>query len=291
MGHTRVYECPQQVYRLTPPKERTNNFVFASPHSGAQYSQAFLKLSQVPRQMLRRSEDAFVQDLFGDAPDLGASLLQALFARAYVDVNRSEGEWDPHLFQNMPGPDTGIELDLTTRTQQGLGVMARLGAEGRSLYARRLSMSEGLFRITHFYRPYHKALMSELERVRQDWGRVVLVDCHSMPNSSSGGYDIILGDRFGTSCRPELMSLVENKFRTLGFTTKRNSPYAGGFTTAHYGCPEAGIDALQIEINRGLYMSEVSVTPSSRFENVKKSLRVFMEDLTLASDACNKAAE
>lgn len=87
------------------------------------------------------------------------------------------------------------------------------------------------------------------------------------------------------------MSLVEDKFRTLGFTTKRNSPYAGGFTTEHYGCPESGIEALQIEINRGLYMNEASVTPSSRFENVKKSLRVLISDLTFASGAYNKAAE
>ena len=139
---------------------------------------------------------------------------------------------------------------------------------------------EAQARLARFYHPYHQALRAEIESHVRRFGCAILTDMHSMPAQSANGADIVLGDRFGTACSPVVMDRIEASFRELGFVTVRNNPYAGGFTTEHYGRPLDGVHVVQIEINRGLYMDEsrVSLTPD-HVELISK-IRCFVKDLT-----------
>ena len=264
-------EGPVQV--LAPARRRTP-FIFASPHSGRAYEPSFLKACLPPLTVLRRSEDAHVDALFADAPRLGAPLICATFPRVFVDPNRARDELDPAMFE----PDAGLAAQaMTARAGAGLGVIPRLAADGRSLYARPLGAGELRRRLTAYYDPYHARLSQEVEAVRQTWGEAVLIDCHSMPAASARGADIVLGDRYGASCSRALVARAEAHFRDLGFAVVRNRPYAGGYTTEHYGRPETGVEALQIEINRGLYLSEATVEPASGLAPLRRAMAEWIE--------------
>lgn len=238
--------------------------VFASPHSGADYSESFVASSRLDRLTLRRSEDCFVDEIFAGVVGEGAPLLRALFPRAFIDANREPFELDPGMFEDVLPEYANTR---SPRIAAGLGTIARVVANGEDIYQKRLTFAEALWRVETFYRPYHAALRGLSEETRQHFGFTVLIDCHSMP--SVGGpmdedagrrrYDIVLGDCHGTTCAPSLMELVERFLARCGYEVARNNPYAGGFTTRHYGAPTAGVHALQIEINRALYMDEVTI--------------------------------
>lgn len=262
--------------------------VFASPHSGSAYPAAFLEQSALPRAVLRRSEDAHIDVLFDAVPALGAPLVRALFPRSYVDPNRAEYELDPVLL----GPRVhAISGQVSQRASAGLGVIPRLAGEGCAIYHGTLPLEEAFARLASCYRPYHAALAAELAEARALFGQSILIDCHSMPAASARGADIVLGDRFGSSCAPDLTERAERIFRALGFKVVRNRPYAGGFATEHYGRPHEGCHALQIEISRALYMDERSLEPHDGFAPLKARLEKFVSALLDSCSAQSLAAE
>lgn len=274
--------------RVVRPQRRTSRVIFASPHSGRHYPDDFLARSVLPLALLRRSEDAYVDELIACAPRLGACLITAEFARAFVDPNRHAWEFDPAMFEEDLPAHAG---PASARATAGLGVVPRLAADGRAIYPGRIAFAEARDRIRRYYRPYHDALKAEIDTVRNLFGEAIVIDCHSMPAASGRGADIVLGDRFGASCAPTLMARAEQSFRRLGLSVVRNRPYAGGFTTEHYGAPDSGVHVLQVEINRGLYLDEACVSRSDRWEAFGPRLEQWMQDIVGFEEIQDAAAE
>lgn len=252
-------------FAVDEPAEHAVPFVFNAPHSGAVYPDSFLAVSRLEGLALRRSEDAYVDRLFASVVALGAPLMRVNFPRAYLDANREPYELDPRMFA---GRLPAFANTRSLRVAGGLGTVPRVVADGQEIYRERLPVDEALQRIETLYKPYHRALRALVNRTAAAFSHAVLVDCHSMPSTSLGREDdgkteIVLGDRFGTSCAPALVEAFEHHFRAQGFRVVRNKPYAGGFITEHYGEPGLGRHALQIEINRALYMNEqtLALTP------------------------------
>ncbi|GJE00937.1 N-formylglutamate amidohydrolase [Methylobacterium isbiliense] len=272
---------------IDEPARHSLPYVFNTGHSGAVYPASFLAASRLDAVSLRRSEDAFVDRLFAPVVDLGAPLMRACFPRAYLDVNREPYELDPRMFDGRLPAFANIR---SMRVAGGLGTVPRVVADGQEIYRGRLPVAEATARIEGLYKPYHRALRGLVTRTAVAFGHAVLIDCHSMPSTSLGRdeaarVDVVLGDRFGTACGHALMEAVEAALRDRGFRVIRNKPYAGGFITEHYGEPALGRHALQIEINRALYMDERSLIPKPGFEALRESLRaVFAEVAGLPLD-------
>jgi N-formylglutamate amidohydrolase len=272
---SREYGTAPAPYALALPRQQTAPVVLASPHSGQWYPPSFLSATRLDPLSLRRSEDSFVDELFARGPELGVPLISALYARAFVDANREPFELDPEMYDDeLPGYANA----RSPRVAAGLGTIARTVANGQPIYRHRLKVAEALHRIETYYRPYHDALRQLVEETHTRFGMCLLVDCHSMPSNSMdavrrGGrpvpsVDIVLGDAHGTSCSPDLVACAEQALSEMGYRIYRNIPYAGGFTTRHYGRPTEGLHALQIEINRALYMDEARIVRTSRFKAV-----------------------
>lgn len=248
--------------------------VFSSPHSGSVYPDAFIKSSRLKPAQLRRSEDCFVDELFRGVTALGAPMIAARFPRAYLDVNREPYELDPDLFHEAL-PDYANTRSL--RVAGGLGTIARVVSEGEEIYRDRLNVSDAFERISRCYRPYHECLLGLVDRTRRSFGVAVLIDCHSMPSANCGAQDsarpdFVLGDRFGTSCDPVLTRLMRDTLIDMGYDVAFNRPYAGGYITEHYGRPAIGAHAIQLEVNRALYMDEETFTRSTGFERLAVDL-------------------
>ncbi|WP_341475866.1 N-formylglutamate amidohydrolase [Zavarzinia aquatilis] len=267
----------------------TRPLVLSSPHSGSVYPASFLRQSRLDPVSLRRSEDCFVDRLFAAAPQHGATLVRALFPRAYVDPNREPYELDPAMFaDSLPS----FANTRSLRVLGGLGTIARVVADGAEIYREKLPFAEAEARISACYRPYHAALAEALGEAERRHGRVVLLDCHSMPSmaapgerdSGRGRPDIVLGDRFGMSCAPIVIETAENLLRARGYRVGRNDPYAGGYITHHYGRPRRGRHALQIEINRALYMDETRLEPNAGFDRVRQDLEALVAALAALPD-------
>ncbi|MCC6918913.1 MAG: N-formylglutamate amidohydrolase [Alphaproteobacteria bacterium] len=243
------------------PSAQTTPYVFASPHSGRAYSADFLSATQLDPLTLRRSEDCYVDELFAGAPARGAPLLLAHFPRAYCDVNRDPAELDPAIIREP------IPQSLHTRSPRvsaGLGVIARIVRDGAEIYSAPMPLAEAGRRLESLHAPYHATLRTLVDRTTALFGCCALIDCHSMPSQAAASVpglrgrmvDIVLGDRFGASCHPALTDHAERCLAALGFSVARNNPYAGGYTAESYGAPGVGVHALQIEINRALYLDE-----------------------------------
>jgi len=251
-----------------PPRSGELPLVFASPHSGQHYPDAMREALCVPLIDLQRTEDAFVDELIAPGREVGSGVLTARYARGFVDLNRDPLELDRRMFDGAPPRRCGLP---GPRVEAGLGCIPRVGARGQTIYRGRLDPREGEARLRDVHDAYHAHLSDELKRLRSQHGQAFLIDCHSMPSRQPGRRplaEIVLGDRFGSSCSPKLTSLVETRFRRLGYSVARNAPYAGGYTTLRYGRPRRGIHALQIEIRRDLYMDEVRVARSERFSRL-----------------------
>jgi N-formylglutamate amidohydrolase len=245
-------------FTVAEPLRQTVAFVFNAPHSGNVYPHSFILESRLDAITLRRSEDAYVDELFAGVVGLGAPLMSARFPRAYLDVNREPYELDPRMFD---GRVPSFANTRSMRVAGGLGTVPRIVADGHEIYRGRIGVDEALRRVDSLYKPYHRQLRQLITRTARVFGHAVLVDCHSMPSSSLGRddwrkVDMVIGDRYGTSCAPELTDAVELALVKRGYTVVRNRPYAGGFITEHYGEPPLGRHALQIEVNRGIYMDE-----------------------------------
>ncbi|GGH40538.1 N-formylglutamate deformylase [Cribrihabitans marinus] len=262
-------------YYLSLPAARASCVVFASPHSGSDYPPEFLRRSVLDRHAIRSSEDAFVDLLFEPATGFGAPFLKAAAPRAYLDLNRAADELDPALIGGLR------RHGHNPRVASGLGVIPRVVANGREIYRGKLAMAEAQARIDTIWRPYHARLQSLLDEARADFGQALLIDCHSMPRealeslSRSGARrpDIVLGDRFGASASAEIMEEVEAAFAGAGFRVVRNTPFAGAYVTQAYGRPSRNQHAVQVEIDRSLYMDESRIRPSSDFDGFRAALR------------------
>ncbi len=268
-------------FRLVRPLKQTVPFIFASPHSGRVYPESFVRQSRLGPVTLRRSEDAFVEDLFAAAAGLGAACIAAEFPRAYCDVNRAPGELDREMFEGA----LSVNVDTpTARVNAGLGVVPRIVRDGAEIYRERLPPDEAAKRLSHFYRPYHTQLLRLVEETRAQFGVAVVIDCHSMP-SAAAVPDIVLGDRYGMAATPALTRRAERAFERRAFTVGRNVPYAGGYTTQLYGHPARGVHALQVEVNRALYLDEERIVRSARFEDIKRRIGEVMLELTALEPA------
>jgi N-formylglutamate amidohydrolase len=274
------------AFEVVRPHEQRLPVVLNSPHSGCCYRDDFLAASRLDEKTIRGSEDSYVDELVADAAALGCPLLKANFPRAWLDVNREPYELDPKMFAgNLP---TYANI-RSVRVAGGLGTIARIVSESEEIYAGPLNVQEGLARIDAVYKPYHRALRQMVLDARTAFGVAVLIDCHSMPSTVRGMHgrlrpDIVLGDRYGTSCSTELTDLAASVLSGLGYSVSRNKPYAGGFITEHYGQPGRGLHAVQIEFNRHLYMDERTLAKVPRFERLKTDLVRLVEALIDAFD-------
>lgn len=269
------------AFDIRKPEEQTAPFVLCSPHSGRVYPRRFLSRSRLDPLTLRKSEDGFVDELFAGAADGGAPLIAARFPRAYLDVNREPYELDPELFVEKL-PDYANTQSM--RVVGGLGTIARIVADGEEIYRDRLTLAVALERIESLYRPFHDALAGLIDATRRTFGICVLLDCHSMPSAlmahtSGPRPDFVIGDRFGGSCDPRLTRFARETLSGLGYDVQLNRPYAGGYITEHYGRPARGVHALQIEINRGLYLNEATIEPNRGFDALRDDLTEFANQL------------
>ncbi len=281
----RIVQELDPAFEVTEPEILGGPVVCNSPHSGRSYPADFLTMSRLDLPGLRRSEDTFVDELFADAVRHGAPLMRAHFPRAFLDVNREPYELDPRMFD---GRLPAFANTRSLRVAGGLGTIARVVGDAREIYDRRLPVDEALRRIELYYKPYHRALRRLVLQAQSTFGLAVLLDCHSMPSNAGGREerpraDMVLGDRYGTSCAPAVTDVIEESLRALGYAVLRNKPYAGGFITEHYGDPAAGLHAVQIEINRVLYMEEREYRKSDRFEAVRADLGRMVSALAAAT--------
>jgi N-formylglutamate amidohydrolase len=260
----------QPAFETIRPRRLVTPLVFNSPHSGRVYPERFLAMTRLDHLSIRQSEDAWVDELFARAPHLGAPMLRAHFPRAYLDVNREPWELDPTMFVE---PLSERFNTTSPRVAAGLGTLARVVAENKPIYRDRLTLDDARMRIDGIYHPYHAALQKLLSEAIAAFGVALLIDCHSMPritrSNDKAAPDIVLGDRYGTTCAPGLVDLAETIFSSAGLKVARNRPYAGGFATRTYGRPQHGVHALQIEISRHLYMNEVTLAKNADFDAIR----------------------
>jgi N-formylglutamate amidohydrolase len=261
-------------------------FVFSSPHSGRHYPERFLAMVKLDRHAIRRSEDCYVDELFAGAVALGSPMLAANFPRAYLDVNREPWELDPRMFAEPVPSYCNIR---SARVAGGLGTVPRLVGEGLDIYSGRLPLAEAVARVETLYKPYHDTLKKLITRTHARFGFAVLIDCHSMPASVRIGDtglrpDFIVGDRFGTSASAALTEVAISRLSGMGYTVAHNKPYAGGFITEHYGRPARQLHALQIEVNRGLYMNENTFQKTAGFTGLSEDITKLIADLMAIPD-------
>jgi N-formylglutamate amidohydrolase len=267
-------EAPVEVRRA---RRLRTPLVFASPHSGRLYPEALLAASDLDAHALRRSEDAFVDQLIAGAEARGATLVCCRYARAFVDVNRDPWELDPTMFVDAL-PDAARRD--SPRVAAGLGAVPRVVGEGLEIYRGKMTFAEAARRIDQVHRPYHAALGALLDEARACFGAAVLIDWHSMPSAAGRGEarlgrprpDVVLGDRHGAACGKALSALVRRTLEAAGYVAAANTPYAGGWTTQSFGRPREGLHALQVELDRGLYLDEARVEPTAGFTRLQRDL-------------------
>jgi N-formylglutamate amidohydrolase len=268
-------------FEVLEPADWRAPIIFNSPHSGSVYPYDFLNASRIDLATLRRSEDSFMDELISDLSRRGFPTVRVNFPRSYVDVNREPYELDPRMFA---GRLPSFANTRSMRVAGGLGTIPRVVGDGQEIYRERLSVNDGLSRIEALYKPYHRALRRLINKVHQTFGTVVVVDCHSMPSigvsrDEPRRPDVVIGDRYGTSCAPLLPDMVENTMSRLGYSVGRNKPYAGGFITEHYGNPASGLHAVQLELNRAIYMDERRREKGPRFAQVAADFAALAEAL------------
>jgi N-formylglutamate amidohydrolase len=268
-------------FDILEPPGLIHAVLFNSPHSGSIYPRAFLARAQLNLSALRRSEDTFVDELFAGVVPIGFPLMRAHFPRCYVDVNREPYELDPRMFD---GRLPSFANTRSMRVAGGLGTVARVVGDAQEIYDQRIPVDDALRRIEGLYKPYHRALRRLITRVHREFKAAVLVDCHSMPSAAGAKderprADFVIGDRYGTSCVATVADTVEGTLLGLGYSVSRNKPYAGGFITEHYGDPPAGLHAIQLEINRALYMDERRYERSQNFARIAQDMATLAERL------------
>ncbi|WP_170763458.1 N-formylglutamate amidohydrolase [Ruegeria lacuscaerulensis] len=277
---------PNVPYVLDMPAKRTSCVVFSSPHSGRNYPDALLNRTVLSQNVIRSSEDAFVDQLFSAAAEFGAPMISATMPRAFIDLNRSAEELDPALIQGAR------RHGHNPRVASGLGVIPRVVANGRAIYRGKLTMDEARLRIDTCWRPYHARIKSLLAESHDAFGQSILIDCHSMPheavamasNAKSRRPEVVLGDRFGASASAEIVDQIESAFVSAGLSVARNAPFAGAYVAQTYGRPGRQQHAVQVEIDRSLYMDEAQIEPNDNFSAFQEILREVIQDIARIGD-------
>lgn len=264
------------------PDEWTLPVIFSSPHSGRYYPQSFIEQTNLDLLSLRQSEDFCVDKLIGDAPLYGAPLVKSRYPRAYCDPNRQAYELDPAMFdEKLPEHVT----QCSPRISAGIGTIPKIVSAGKVIYSAPLTYQDAFERLMLCYFPYHNALKELIDAGVKKFGKILLIDCHSMPGApaqpqnASPLADFILGDRFGNACPLEYSTHIANKLKSFGYSVRYNSPYAGGFITQHYSSSYRNVSALQIEINRNLYMDQSTLTATDDMPQLKGHLSELLADI------------
>ena len=257
--------------------------VFDSPHSGTNYPADFDTI--VPRLTLRRAEDTHVEALYAAAPEHGAVLIAAEFPRSYIDANRSLLDIDAALLDSAwPGP-----INASRKTEKGIGLVWRLLDTGEPIYTRKLTVAEVQTRIANCYAPYHKAVRDAINAAHKHYGAVWHINCHSMPATSSvisdegpgvPRADFVLGDRDGTTCAPEFTTFVALTLREMGYEVRVNDPYKGVELVRAYSDPAVHKHSLQIEVNRKLYMDEITREPNANFAKLQADITALVKAIS-----------
>lgn len=272
-------------HSIVEPVSLTSGVVFALPHSGRDYGVSFLNQSILDQLSIRSSEDAFLDQLIDGIEKYGAPKIIANAPRAFIDLNRSTDELDPALI-------SGIKNNIKNpRISSGLGVIPRVVSHGKEIYRGKLSFEQAQSRIKYYWKPYHTDLSNLLQRSQSVFGQSLLIDIHSMPHeavSTQSSFikppEIVVGDRFGMSSDPEFTNLVISILKQHEFRVTKNTPFAGAFITKHHGKVKKRIHALQLEIDRSLYMDEEKISPNSEFEELKT--RLFPALIQISSLIC-----
>lgn len=230
--------------------------VVSVPHAGRIYPSEILAAARVDRPNLERLEDSWCDLIAAGAADAGATVVHALWARAVADLNRGEGQMAPGEVA-MP---LRAQFSAPGRKERaGLGVVPTRLADCGPLWKRPIDGAGLEWRLESFHRPYHAALTDALTAARNRFGHAILIDLHSMPSIPIGqpghGARIIVGDRFGETASDWLIDLVVVSAERLNEPVARNQPYAGGHIIRTHGRPADAIHAVQIEIDRSLYMT------------------------------------
>ncbi|MBB5049636.1 N-formylglutamate amidohydrolase [Rhodopseudomonas rhenobacensis] len=274
------FDGEQSAFEIVEPAQWRAPIIFNSPHSGSVYPQDFLTASRIDLEALRRSEDSFMDELIAGLSDRGFPVVRVHFPRSYIDVNREPYELDPRMFA---GRLPSFANTRSMRVAGGLGTIPRVVGDGQEIYRERIDVDDALGRIEALYKPYHRALRRLINKAHQSFGSVIVVDCHSMPSiglsrDEPRRPDVVIGDRYGTSCVALVPDVVEQTMTARGYSVGRNKPYAGGFITEHYGNPSSGLHAVQVELNRAIYMDERLRARSPRFDQV-------IDDFAILADA------
>jgi len=266
--------------------------VLDSPHSGTRHPDDFRPAA--PMEALRRTRDAYVDELFGAGPGLGAVLLAARFPRCYMDANRDLVDVDPAMIDGAwPHP-----VKPSFKTSRGTGLVWRIVPPDTPIYDRRLTAAEVEHRIEAYWRPYHRAVKADLDAVCERSGAVWHVNCHSMPARGDASTEdgpvaraeMVLGDRDGTTCAAAFTETVGGFLKGRGYDVKVNDPYKGVELVRRYSDPAAGRHSLQIEINRGLYMDEESGEKSAGFARVQADMTDLIAHIAAFAEANTPAA-
>ena len=268
-------------YRLIEPEALLSGIVIASPHSGRNYLSSVKEQSILDPITLRSSEDAFVDELMDFAPALGIPLICSEIPRAFVDLNRARDELDPAIIE-------GIKPNRQNpRVVSGLGVIPRVVANGKEIYSGKLSKEAAIERLENFWDPYHSKLAELLDRARQQFGYSILIDTHSMPHeailnasSSFRTSQIVLGDRYGATCAPEIINDLIKLISKNGLRASRNIPFSGAYIVQKYGSPGLNRHAIQLEIDRSIYMDERKIQKLEKFHKLKNKLQNIMRDFS-----------
>lgn len=242
--------------------------VFATSHSGRFYPPAMLRRARLPAREIRRAEDALVDTLL-TAVSQSFPVIAATYARAYVDLNRDPAELDPDMFHPPLAP--GV-LKPSDRVAAGLGVLPRSVGPGRGIYARPLPPEEAESRITRIHTPWHCAIEERLAAAVAEHGHAILIDCHSMPSNGRGGPQVVIGDLHGVAASAALVRFIEGWLMKRGYRVALNVPYAGAYTLERHGRPADGIHAVQIELDRALYLDQERLIPAAGFTRLADDL-------------------
>jgi N-formylglutamate deformylase len=277
------FEIPGVVWRRDPQAIELP-LVFDSPHSGSHYPEDFRFCCSLDA--LRTAEDAYVDELYAAAPELGATLIGAVFPRSYLDANRAADDLDTALIDG-PWPNP---LSPSHKTRAGLGLVRRVARPGIPIYDRKLTVGEILARVEHYHKPYHRVLTETCDRLHRKFGVVWHVNCHSMPSQRSGkkgGHcaDFVLGDRDGTTCAAEFTDFVARVLRGLGYNVRINEIYKGVEIVRRQGRPAVHRHSLQIEVDRALYMDQKTLEKTRGFDDLRGDITRLIEALKSLTSA------
>ncbi|WBO21047.1 N-formylglutamate amidohydrolase [Sphingomonas abietis] len=267
--------------------------VIAVPHAGHHYPKTMLAASRLPPAALETIEDRHADLLVSDAVQAGAIAIVARYARAYVDLNRDERELDPALLGRRPPPGLLIH---SAKVAGGLGVIPSRIAAGGAVWARPLGEQEIETRLATAYRPYHAAIEAALDAAYAAHGIAILLDCHSMPPLPSSPHHgiaprVVVGDRHGRSSDSRFVVAIMERVKRAGFAVARNHPYAGGHSLDRHGARAVGRHAIQIEVDRSLYLDQAQRDPGDGLADTRRLVAAIAAALEAESRSYPLAAE